>query len=84
MFSHLRQNTYNDRIMKRYYLRYICRTPPYFEMLRLNARFIKEGIRMGLLDFSDVGIDLGTSSVLVYVRNKGIVLREPSVVAVEK
>lgn len=70
--------------MKRYYLRYICRTPPYFEMLRLNARFIKEGIRMGLLDFSDVGIDLGTSSVLVYVRNKGIVLREPSVVAVEK
>ncbi len=30
----------------------------------------------------DVGIDLGTSSVLVYVKGKGIVLREPSVVAV--
>ena len=30
----------------------------------------------------DVGIDLGTSSILVYVKGKGIVLREPSVVAV--
>ncbi|MBQ7060769.1 MAG: rod shape-determining protein MreB [Clostridia bacterium] len=39
---------------------------------------------MGLFEFNDVGIDLGTSSVLVYVKNKGIVLREPSVVAVEK
>ena len=42
---------------------------------------------MALFDFmqySDVGIDLGTSSVLVYVKGKGIVLREPSVVAVEK
>lgn len=39
---------------------------------------------MGFLESSDVGIDLGTSSVLVYVRGKGIVLREPSVVAVEK
>lgn len=42
---------------------------------------------MGLFDFlqmSDVGIDLGTSTVLVYVKGKGIVLREPSVVAVEK
>ena len=39
---------------------------------------------MGLLEFNDVGIDLGTASILVYVRGKGIVLREPSVVAVEK
>lgn len=39
---------------------------------------------MGLFELNDVGIDLGTASVLVYVRNKGIVLREPSVVAVEK
>lgn len=37
-----------------------------------------------MFELNDVGIDLGTSSVLVYVRNKGIVLREPSVVAVEK
>lgn len=33
---------------------------------------------------SSVGIDLGTSSVLVYVKGKGIILREPSVVAVRR
>ena len=32
----------------------------------------------------DIGIDLGTASILVYVRGKGIVLREPSVVAMDK
>jgi rod shape-determining protein MreB len=32
----------------------------------------------------DMGIDLGTCSTLVYVRDKGIVLNEPSVVAVRK
>ena len=31
----------------------------------------------------DIGIDLGTASVLVYVKNKGIVLNEPSVVAID-
>ncbi len=32
----------------------------------------------------DLGIDLGTASVLVYVKGKGIVLHEPSVVAIDK
>lgn len=32
----------------------------------------------------DVGIDLGTANTLVYVRGKGIVINEPSVVAVNK
>ncbi|MBI3211799.1 MAG: rod shape-determining protein [Simkania negevensis] len=32
---------------------------------------------------SDIGIDLGTANTLVYVRGKGIVLAEPSVVAVD-
>ncbi len=32
----------------------------------------------------DIGIDLGTANVLVYLKGKGIVLREPSVVAVDK
>ena len=32
----------------------------------------------------DIGIDLGTASVLVYIRGKGIVLREPSVIAIER
>ena len=31
----------------------------------------------------DIGIDLGTANTLVYMRNKGIVMREPSVVAVD-
>ena len=31
----------------------------------------------------DIGIDLGTANTLVYVRGEGIVLREPSVVAVD-
>lgn len=32
---------------------------------------------------TDIGIDLGTASVLVYIKNKGIVLQEPSVVAID-
>ena len=32
----------------------------------------------------DIGIDLGTASVLVYIKGKGVVLNEPSVVAVDK
>ena len=32
----------------------------------------------------DIGIDLGTASVLVFVKGKGIVLNEPSVVALDK
>ena len=40
---------------------------------------------MGLFDKfgSDIGIDLGTATVLVYVKGKGIVLREPSIVAID-
>ncbi|MBI2263703.1 MAG: rod shape-determining protein [Armatimonadetes bacterium] len=32
----------------------------------------------------NIGIDLGTANVLVYVKGKGIVLREPSVVAIDR
>ena len=32
----------------------------------------------------DIGIDLGTASVLVYVRGKGVILKEPSVVAFDR
>ena len=31
----------------------------------------------------DIGIDLGTATVIAYVKGKGIVLREPSVVAID-
>ncbi|WP_026506897.1 rod shape-determining protein [Butyrivibrio sp. MC2013] len=33
------------------------------------------------MSYSDIGIDLGTASILVYVRGRGVVLKEPSVVA---
>ncbi len=39
---------------------------------------------IGGLFSNDVGIDLGTATTLVYVKGRGIVLREPSVVAIEK
>ena len=39
---------------------------------------------MGGLFSSDLGMDLGTANSLIYVKDKGIVLREPSVVAVDR
>ncbi len=45
---------------------------------------------MAMFDFllkrfsKDMGIDLGTANTVVFVRNEGIVIREPSVVAIEK
>lgn len=41
---------------------------------------------MGLLDFfgADIAIDLGTANTLIYVKGKGIVLNEPSIVAFDK
>lgn len=33
---------------------------------------------------TDIGIDLGTASILVYVKGKGVVLKEPSVVAFDR
>ena len=32
----------------------------------------------------DIGIDLGTASILVYIKGKGVVLKEPSVVALDR
>ncbi|MBQ7556830.1 MAG: rod shape-determining protein [Lachnospiraceae bacterium] len=34
--------------------------------------------------YTDIGIDLGTASVLVYIRDRGVVLKEPSVVAYDR
>lgn len=41
---------------------------------------------MGLFDFlsADIAIDLGTANTLIYVRGKGIVLNEPSIVAFDR
>ncbi len=41
---------------------------------------------LGFLNFlsNDIGIDLGTANTLIYVKNKGIVVNEPSIVAFEE
>ena len=33
---------------------------------------------------ADIGIDLGTASVLVYLKGKGVILKEPSVIAIDQ
>ncbi len=40
--------------------------------------------RRSIMVGSDIGIDLGTASVLVYITGKGVVLKEPSVVAFDR
>ncbi len=44
---------------------------------------IQEDFEMGFLA-KDIGIDLGTANTLVHVKGRGIVVREPSVVAINK
>ena len=39
---------------------------------------------MGFLTTRDMGIDLGTANTLIYVKDIGIVLNEPSVIAIDK
>ena len=39
---------------------------------------------MSIFSTVDLGVDLGTSNVLIYADNKGLVVREPSVVALDK
>ncbi len=48
----------------------------------MNSVFGRMGKLSGFFS-SDIGIDLGTANILIYVRGKGIVLAEPSVVAVD-
>ena len=37
-----------------------------------------------MAQLNDLGIDLGTSNVLIYQQGKGLVLRRPAVVAIER
>ena len=50
---------------------------------KVVSDFFRKWRGMGSLFANDIGIDLGTANTLVYVRGKGIVLAEPSVVAVD-
>jgi len=48
-----------------------------------KTNFIDKLSKLTVIFSSDIGIDLGTANTLVYVKGKGIVLAEPSVVAVD-
>lgn len=50
---------------------------------KLSQKLLGRAGEVSGLFSSDIGIDLGTANTLVYVRGKGIVLAEPSVVAVD-
>jgi len=51
------------------------------KIFRLLKRYVDS--ILGLFS-NDMGIDLGTATTLVYVKGQGIVLCEPSVVAIQK
>lgn len=50
---------------------------------RLRGRALDKWRNLSGLFSSDIGIDLGTANTLVFVKGKGIILAEPSVVAVD-
>lgn len=52
--------------------------------LKRDARIKKMFDRIFSLFSHDIGIDLGTANILVWVKGKGIVIREPSMVAMHK
>ena len=45
---------------------------------------LRNWLKDGLIPVNDIAVDLGTANTLVYVKGEGIVLNEPSVVAVER
>lgn len=45
---------------------------------------IKKILEFFTLNSKDIGIDLGTANILVTLKGKGIVLKEPSVVAIDR
>jgi len=54
------------------------------DMKKLNGFLQRSYEYISSLFSNDIGIDLGTANTLVFTKNRGIVLREPSVVAVQR
>lgn len=50
----------------------------------MKKRERQKEMKLFSIGSKDIGIDLGTANTLVALRDKGIVLREPSVVAIDK
>ena len=54
------------------------------KIIKCNIIVTERGVYIVIFGGQDIGIDLCTATILVYVKGKGIVLREPSVVAIDK
>ena len=50
----------------------------------LNFRKDMKCMKFFTFGSKDIGIDLGTANILVTLKGKGIILKEPSVVAIDK
>jgi rod shape-determining protein MreB len=76
-------NIFTNKIVAQHFLKTLCNFLPnrYTPDATPNMRFINPIDRFLGLFSHDVGIDLGTANTLVYVKGKGIVIREPSAVA---
>ena len=59
------------------------KTKPSSLLSRLRTKLANKGGTFSNFFSPDIGIDLGTANTLVYVRGKGIILAEPSVVSVD-
>jgi len=59
------------------------KTKPLRLLSKLRSRLANKGGAFSGFFSNDIGIDLGTANTLVFVRGKGIILAEPSVVAVD-
>ena len=53
-------------------------------MEKYNFERNTENMKFFTFGSKDIGIDLGTANLLVTVKGKGIVLKEPSVVAIDR
>ena len=56
----------------------------YRKAVKVGTVFKPKKERGKKMQYTDIGIDLGTASILVYIRGKGVVLKEPSVVAFDR
>lgn len=76
---------YNGILLCMFRLRYTVYI--YIEMKKIRKTNIDrmKNIGKGIHMLStDIGVDLGTASILVYIKGKGVVLKEPSVVAFDR
>ena len=57
-----------------------------FKKPEMSKQSLKRAVKKKIASFfaNDVGIDLGTANTLVYVNGKGIVINEPSIVAINQ